>query len=69
MSSMKGRTTGADILSSILNLCSAHNFDTLTSLLTSSDTNKLVSITTDGAPAMIGIQNGMVHLLRNHLDY
>lgn len=57
MSSMKGRTTGADILTSILNLCSAHNFNN----------NKLVSITTDGAPAMIGVQNGMVSLLRNHL--
>ncbi|KFM75893.1 Transposable element Tcb1 transposase, partial [Stegodyphus mimosarum] len=57
MSSMKGRTTGADILSSVLNLCSAHNFDI----------NKLVSITTDGAPAMIRIQNGVVSLLRKHL--
>ncbi|XP_035227993.1 uncharacterized protein LOC118200174 [Stegodyphus dumicola] len=26
------------------------------------------TITTDGAPAMIGIQSGMVSLLRNHLD-
>lgn len=57
MSSMKGRTTGADILSSVLNLCSANNLDT----------SKLVSITTDGAPAMTGIQNGMVSLLRSHL--
>ncbi|XP_035234249.1 uncharacterized protein LOC118206091 [Stegodyphus dumicola] len=29
---------------------------------------KILSITTDGAPAMIGIQNGMVILLGNHLD-
>ncbi len=29
--------------------------------------NKLVSITTDGAPSMTGSQNGMVSLLRNHL--
>jgi hypothetical protein len=57
---MKGRTTGTDILSSILNLCSAHNLDI----------NKLVSITTNGAPSMTGSQNGMVNLLRNHFgDY
>nr|XP_042913023.1 general transcription factor II-I repeat domain-containing protein 2A-like [Parasteatoda tepidariorum] len=57
MSSMKSTTTGADILSSVLNLCKSQNLDI----------NKIVSITTDGAPAMMGAKNGMVGLLRQNL--
>lgn len=42
--SMKGTTTGADILNEVNNVVNDHNLDL----------TKLVSIATDGAPAMIG---------------
>ncbi|XP_023215656.1 general transcription factor II-I repeat domain-containing protein 2-like [Centruroides sculpturatus] len=57
MASLSGHTTGADLFTSLLSVCnkSALDFD------------KLSSIATDGAPSMVGCENGMVTLLKNHL--
>lgn len=57
MFSMKGQTTGSELLSSLLELCNGASLDM----------NRCVSITTDGAPSMIGVKNGMVSLLKEHL--
>ncbi|XP_023215897.1 general transcription factor II-I repeat domain-containing protein 2A-like [Centruroides sculpturatus] len=57
MASLSRHTTGADLLTGLLSICnkSALDFD------------KLSSIATDGAPSMVGCENGMVTLLKNHL--
>lgn len=57
LSSLKGTTTGADILKYILEKCISQKLDI----------KNIVSITTDGAPSMTGVRNGMVSLLRQHL--
>lgn len=57
LGSLKGNTTGSEILKSVKELCNSSNLDL----------DKLVSITTDGAPSMIGVRNGMVSLLKEHL--
>ncbi|XP_076811749.1 general transcription factor II-I repeat domain-containing protein 2A-like [Clavelina lepadiformis] len=55
---MKGTTTGADILKALLQCTNSLNLDL----------SKLVSVTTDGAPAMIGKNKGAVALLQKHLE-
>ena len=55
---MKGTATGADILKALLHCTSS----------ISHDLSKLVSITTDGAPAMIGKNKDAVALLQKHLE-
>ncbi|XP_077968766.1 general transcription factor II-I repeat domain-containing protein 2A-like [Styela clava] len=55
---MKGTTTGADILSALL-LCIG-DMDL--------DLSKMVSITTDGAPAMTGKNRGVSALLQKHIS-
>jgi len=57
VSSLKDRTTGSDLLTSLLNECEKAGLDL----------KKLAGITTDGAPSMIGANNGMVSLLKNSL--
>ena len=54
---LSGTTTGADILGAVLEFLNKHNFDL----------SKLVSVTTDGAPAMVGSKKGFVALLEKHL--
>ena len=54
---MKGTTTGADILQALLQCTNS----------LSSDLSKLVLVTKDGAPAMIGKNKGAVALLQKHL--
>ena len=56
--SLKGTTTGADILKALLRCTSNMSLDL----------SKLVSVTTDGAPAMIGRNKGAVALLQKHLE-
>ena len=51
--SMKGTTTGVDILKALL-----HSTNSM-----SLDVSKLISVTTDGAPAVIGTNKGTVALL------
>ncbi|XP_064108016.1 general transcription factor II-I repeat domain-containing protein 2A-like [Macrobrachium nipponense] len=53
LSSLKGQTTGSDLLNGLLEQISVIELDL----------DKLVGISTDGAPAMIGKQNGLVQLL------
>ncbi|XP_076810261.1 general transcription factor II-I repeat domain-containing protein 2A-like [Clavelina lepadiformis] len=55
---MKGTATGADILKALLQCTNSLNLDL----------SKLVSVTTDGAPAMIGKNKGAVALLQKHLE-
>ena len=55
--SMKGTTTGADILKALLQCTNRMSLDL----------SKLVSITTGGASAMIGKNKGAVALLQKHL--
>ncbi|XP_064106957.1 general transcription factor II-I repeat domain-containing protein 2A-like [Macrobrachium nipponense] len=57
LSSLKGQTTGSDLLNGLLEQISVIELDL----------DKLVGISTDGAPAMIGKQNGLVQLLIKHL--
>ena len=52
-----GTTTGQDILDGFLRSVAEMNLDL----------NRLVSVTTDGAPTMIGCKNGFVSLLDKHL--
>ena len=58
LESLYGTTKGANIFQK-LKLCT-ENFEL--------DMNKLISICTDGAPAMVGKNNGMVALLEKFLD-
>ena len=51
---MKGRTTGQDVLNALLPALSGF------------DLSKLVSVTTDGAPAMVGSTKGLSQLLIDH---
>ena len=55
---MKGTTTGTDILKALLQCTSNMSLDL----------SKLVSITTDGALAMIGRNKGAFALLQKHLE-
>ena len=55
---MKGTTTGADILMALLQYSNSLSLDL----------SKLVLVTTDGAPAMIGKNKGAVALLQKHLE-
>jgi hypothetical protein len=55
---IKGTTTGADILKALLQCNTDMKLDLL----------KLVSVTTDGAPAMVGKNKGAVALLQKHLE-
>ena len=55
---MKGTTTGADILKALLQCTNRMSLDL----------SKLVSITTDGVPAMIGKNKGAVALVQKHLE-
>jgi len=55
---MKGTTTGADILKALLQCTNSMSLDL----------SKLVSVKTDGAPAMIGKNKGAVALLQKHLE-
>ncbi|KAL3863896.1 hypothetical protein ACJMK2_005623 [Sinanodonta woodiana] len=56
MGSMKDQTTASALFEETVQLCSS----------VSLDFTKLVSVTTDGAPAMTGESNGMVTLLMKH---
>ncbi|CAL4228701.1 unnamed protein product, partial [Meganyctiphanes norvegica] len=51
-------TTGADILEAVLKCFNCYELDL----------SKLVSITTDGAPAMVGKNKGFVALLEKHMS-
>ena len=55
---LKGTTTGADILKALLQCTSNMSLDL----------SKLMSVTADGAPAMIGRNKGAVALLQKHLE-
>lgn len=55
---IKGSTTGADVLQALLQCTTEMNLDL----------SKLVSVTTDGAPAMIGKHKGALALLQKHLE-
>ena len=54
---LKGTTTGADILRAVLPCLEENKLDL----------EKLVSVTTDGAPAMVGVRKGFVSLLEKHI--
>ena len=54
---LKDTTTGQDILDSVLLCLKEFNLDL----------SKLVSVTTDGAPAMVGVRKGFVALLKKHM--
>lgn len=54
---MKGQTTGEDVLQALLACLAEMNLDM----------KKLISICTDGAPAMVGVKKGAVTLLENKL--
>ncbi|CAK1586966.1 unnamed protein product [Parnassius mnemosyne] len=58
MCSLKGQTRGVDILNVLLDECSK----------TDLDLSKLSGIATDGAPSMIGINSGLVTLLKKYLQ-
>ncbi|XP_072392496.1 general transcription factor II-I repeat domain-containing protein 2-like [Diabrotica undecimpunctata] len=58
MCSLKGQTKGVDILNVLLDECSK----------TDLDLSKLSGVATDGAPAMIGVNSGLVTLLKKHLQ-
>ena len=55
---MKNTITGADILKALLQCLAAKNLDF----------SRLVSITTDGAPSMVGKNKGVVSLLQKHME-
>ena len=55
---MKGTTTGADILKALLQCTKSMSLDL----------SKLLSITTDRAPAMIGKNKGAIALLQKHSE-
>lgn len=57
MCPMKGQTTGQELLNSLLDLCNQAELDM----------RKCVSITTDGAKSMTGVNIGMITLLKQHL--
>ena len=54
---LKGTTTGKDVLEAVLTCFKDNNLHL----------SRLVSVTTDGAPAMIGVKKGFVTLLENHM--
>ena len=54
---LKGTTTGADILKDVLECLEENKLDL----------KKLVSVTKDGAPAMVGMRKGFVSLLEKHI--
>ena len=54
---LKDTTTGKDILDAVLKCLEEFKLDL----------SKLVSVTTDGAPAMVGKNNGFVALLKKHM--
>ncbi|CAK1591146.1 unnamed protein product [Parnassius mnemosyne] len=58
MCSLKGQTRGVDILNVLLDECSK----------TDLDLSKLSGVATDGAPSMIGVNSGLVTLLKKHLQ-
>ncbi|XP_072377718.1 general transcription factor II-I repeat domain-containing protein 2-like [Diabrotica undecimpunctata] len=58
MCSLKGQTKGVDILNVLLDECSK----------TDLDLSKLSGVATDGAPSMIGVNSGLVTLLKKHLQ-
>ena len=58
MCSLKGQTKGVDILNVLLDECSN----------TDLDLSKLSGVATDGAPSMIGVNSGLVTLLKKHLQ-
>ncbi|CAK1597490.1 unnamed protein product [Parnassius mnemosyne] len=58
MCSLKGQTRGVDILNVLLDECSK----------TDLDISKLSGVATDGAPSMIGVNSGLVTLLKKHLQ-
>ena len=55
---LSGRTTGNDIFLAFKNLIKSENIPV----------NKLVGITTDGAPAMVGVEKGFIALCRKDSD-
>lgn len=57
MFSMKGQTTGSELLSSLMHLCDAASLNM----------KNCVSITTDGAKSMTGSKIGMITLLKEQL--
>ncbi|XP_072397918.1 general transcription factor II-I repeat domain-containing protein 2-like [Diabrotica undecimpunctata] len=58
MCSLKGQTKGVDILNVLLDECSK----------TDLDLSKLSGVATDGAPSMIGVNSGLVTLLKKHMQ-
>ncbi|XP_072377810.1 general transcription factor II-I repeat domain-containing protein 2-like [Diabrotica undecimpunctata] len=58
MCSLKGQTKGVDILNVLLDECSK----------TDLDLSKLSGVATDDAPSMIGVNSGLVILLKKHLQ-
>nr|XP_022900262.1 general transcription factor II-I repeat domain-containing protein 2-like [Onthophagus taurus] len=56
--SLKGQSKGVDILNVLLDECSK----------TDLDLSKLSGVATDGAPSMIGVNSGLVTLLKKHLQ-
>ncbi|XP_072394988.1 general transcription factor II-I repeat domain-containing protein 2-like [Diabrotica undecimpunctata] len=58
MCSLKGQTKGVDILNVLLDECSK----------TDLDLSKLSGVATDGAPSTIGVNSGLVTLLKKHLQ-
>ena len=54
---LKDTTTGADVLKAVLTCLEYYKLDL----------SKLVSITTDGAPSMVGVRKGFVSLLQQHI--
>ena len=54
---LKGNTTGEDLFRALYSTIQKYNLDL----------NKLVSIITDGAPAMIGTRKGLVGRVKQHL--
>ena len=54
---LKDRTTGENIYNAVIEYLGENNLDI----------SKLVSVTTDGAPAMVGSVRGFVTLLENHI--
>ena len=54
---LKDTTTGRDILDAVLKCIEEYKLDL----------SKLVSVTTDGAPAMVGVKKGFVALLQKHM--
>ncbi|CAK1600837.1 unnamed protein product [Parnassius mnemosyne] len=58
MCSLKGQTRGVDILNVLLDECSK----------TDLDLSKLSGVATDGALSMIGVNSGLITLLKKHLQ-